>query len=284
MKLTLASLVLAAGSVASAAQTISHQAVNPNAVTPIATALNHISLIELPEPIMRAAVGSDDFRIECHGNTVALKPLKQGQATNLFVWTEHTQSTYEILSPGEVSSAAFVIDETDARGMSKPQALKPDESDVDVQKAENTLVAQAMLESKAVSSRSVKDSKDHVNVRITEVTRGKDVLYVRYTVSNPGKHPYRVNDPQVYRLTPKLASEHVAAFKGMQIPEQGMSMFGGVSADTLVVEEASISDRDLNPGQTVEGVLCFTGGDEPQIYRFVFANDEIHPVDAAAVL
>ena len=69
------------------------------------------------------------------------------------------------------------------------------------------------------------------------------MLYVRYTVSNPGKHPYRVGDPQVYRLTPKLASEHVVAFKGMQIPEQGMSMFGGVSAVRYIL---TASERMLS--------------------------------------
>ena len=137
------------------------------------------------------------------------------------MWTEHTQSTYEILSPGEVSSAAFVIDETDARGIGKPEAVKPDPGDLDVRKAANTLVAQAMLESKAVSSRSVKDSKDHVNVRITEVTRGKDVLYVRYTVSNPGKHPYRVGDPQVYRLTPETGERTCRGFQRNADPGAG---------------------------------------------------------------
>ena len=58
MKPMVAALFFAAGSLASA-QTITHQPVNPNAVTQVATALNHLSLIELPEPITRAAVGSD---------------------------------------------------------------------------------------------------------------------------------------------------------------------------------------------------------------------------------
>jgi hypothetical protein len=176
MKSTVAALLLAAGSVASA-QTITHQTVNPSAVTPVATALNHLSLIELPEPITRAAVGSDDIRIEWHGNTVALKPVRQGQSTNLFVWTEHTQSTYEILAPGDVTSAAFVIDQTDGRtDVSKPVETQAKISETEIKKAANFLIAQAMLQSSAVNSRGVKNSTDHVNVRITEVVRDKDGL------------------------------------------------------------------------------------------------------------
>ncbi len=285
MKSTVIALILAAGSIASA-QTITHQTVNPNAVTRVATALNHLSLIEMPEPITKAAIGSDDVQIEWHGNTVALKPLRQGQSTNLFVWTEHTQSSYEILPPGDVTSAAFVIDETAGRPVeSKPVEIQSKISGTEIQKAADTLIAQAMLQSSTVNSRGVKDSKDHVNVRITEVIRDKDALYVRYTVSNPGQHPYRVSEPEVYRFTPSAANTVVGTLKGMQIPDHKVTALGGGTAVPLIVREDRLSNQDVNPGQSVDGVLCFrTNEDKPQVYRFVFANDQSHPVDAAAVL
>lgn len=289
MKPMVAALLLAAGSIASA-QTITHQTVNPNAVTPVATALNHLSLIELPEPITRAAVGSDDVRIEWHDNTIALKPIRQGQSTNLFVWTEHTQSTYELLPPGDVTSASFVIDETNGRtDVSKPVETQAETqrkiSETEIQKTADTLIAQSMLQSSVVNSRGVKDSKDHVNVRITEVVRDKDSLYVRYTVSNPGPHPYRVSDPEVFSFTPAAASNVVGSLKGMQIPEQKVQALGAGTTSRIMAREGRISNPDVNPGQTVDGVLCFRQTeDQPQIYRFVFANDQSHPVSAAAVL
>jgi len=286
MKSTVIALILAAGSIASA-QTITHQTVNPNAVTRVATALNHLSLIEMPEPITKAAIGSDDVQIEWHGNTVALKPLRQGQSTNLFVWTEHTQSSYEILPPGDVTSAAFVIDETDGRPVgNKPAEVQSKISETEIQKAADTLIAQAMLQSSTVNSRGVKDSRDHVNVRITEVIRDKEALYVRYTVSNPGQHPYRVSEPEVYRFTPSAANNNVVGtLKAMQIPDHKVTALGGGTQVPLIVREDRLSNRDVIPGQSVDGVLCFkTNGDKPQIYRFVFPNDQSHPVDAAAVL
>ena len=285
MKPMVATLFFVAGSIASA-QTITHQTVNPNAVTLVATALNHLSLIELPEPITRAAVGSDDIRIEWHGNTVALKPIRQGQSTNLFVWTEHTQSTYEILPPGDVTSAAFIIDQTNGRtDVSKPLEAQAKISETDIQKAADSLIAQAMLQSSVVNTRGVKDSTDHVNVRITEVVRDKDALYVRYTVSNPSQHPYRVSDPAVFSFTPSIASTVIGSLKGLQIAEQKVNTFGTGTTSGVILRETRISNRDVNPGQSVDGVLCLKQIDEkPQIYRFVFANDESHPVSAAAVL
>ena len=285
MKPMVAALFFAAGSLASA-QTITRQNINPNAVTPVATALNHLSLIELPEPITRAAVGSDDIRIEWHGNTVALKPVRQGQSTNLFVWTEHTQSTYEILPPGEVTNASFVIDQTNGRPEgSKPADQEAKVSQTEIQKAADTLIAQSMLQSSVVNSRGIKDATNHVNVRITEVVRDKDALYVRYTVSNPGQHPYRLSAPSVFSFIPSAASNVVGSLKGLQVPEQKIQALGAGTTSTLSVREERISNPDVNPGQTVDGVLCFEQTSQgPHLYRFVFQNDESHSVTAAAVL
>jgi hypothetical protein len=287
MKSKVAALILAAGSVASA-QMITHQSVSANTVVPVATALNHLSLIELPEPIVRAAVGSEDVRVEWHGNTVVVKPVRQGQSTNLFVWTEHTQSTYEILPPGDVSHASFVIDQSNGHP-SVPATNSADAavkvSDAEIQKAADTLIAQAMLQSSEVNSRGIKDAKDHVNVRITEVVHDKDAMYVRYTVSNPGQHPYRISDPTVYSFNPAGSHEAVGSLKGLQIPEQKLASFGSGTTSSLIVREGRLSNRDVNPGESVDGVLCVKNNqNNPQVYRFVFANDDTHPVNAAAVL
>jgi hypothetical protein len=284
MRSKVAALILAAGSVASA-QTITHQTVNPNAVTRVATALDHLSLIELPEPIVRAAVGSEDIQIEWHGNTVALKPLRQGRSTNLFVWTEHTQTSYEILPPGEVTNAAFVIDQTDDRKTDKAATAKTEIANTEIQKAADALIVQTMLQSSAVNSRSVKNSKDHVNVRITEIVRDKGTLYIRFTVSNPGQQPYRINDPEVYAFTPISSSDVAGTLKGLHAPEQKPTDIGGGTITSLTVRETHIGNRDVNPGQSVDGVLCFSGSEvKPQIYRFIFSNDRVYPIEVEAVL
>ena len=63
------------------AQNVVHQTVYPDQVIPIQTALNHISIIMLPEKIVRVAAGSEAMQIEWHENDVFIKPLQGGQAT-----------------------------------------------------------------------------------------------------------------------------------------------------------------------------------------------------------
>ena len=72
-------------------------------VTKVQTALNHLTVIEVAEPITMAAAGSEAFEIERHGTRVFVKPTKPEVATNLFVWTEHGRSIYELQPAGEVS-------------------------------------------------------------------------------------------------------------------------------------------------------------------------------------
>ena len=103
------------------AQSIVHQPVNPNTVTPVHTALDHVSILLLPEKITRVAAGSDAMQVEWRENSVFIKPLKGGQATNLMVWTEHQMSTYELEAPGDVKAMSSVIDETATELPQRPE-------------------------------------------------------------------------------------------------------------------------------------------------------------------
>jgi hypothetical protein len=104
--------ILLLGGTLATAQSVIHQNVRPEQVTTIHTALDHISVIALPERITRVAAGSQAMQIEWHGNDVFVKPLQSGQSTDLMVWTEHQFSTYELEAPGSVKEMTFVLDET----------------------------------------------------------------------------------------------------------------------------------------------------------------------------
>ena len=269
------------------AQTITHQPLDPNVVTRVETALNHISLIELPEPVLRVAAGSEDFKIEFHGNTVALKPVKQGLATNLFVWTEHTKSSYEILPPGDVKTAAFIIEQTTGAGTRPvPKAGEKTIDKAEIEHASDLMVATTMLQALPINSNGVKNSRDRINVRLTEVIRDHEGLYVRYTVTNESQHPYRVNDPSISRFTPSVAgSTALPALERTQLPPAKVAVLGGGNTDSQTVRESRIGHRDLTPGQSVSGVVCIGATDEAlHLYRLVFGNDETRVVDAAVVL
>src|SRR5437867_12266008 len=66
-------------------------------VTRVETAMNHLTVIELAEPVTLAAAGSPLFKIERRDNKVFIQPLEDGSSTNLFVWTASRRWTYELL-------------------------------------------------------------------------------------------------------------------------------------------------------------------------------------------
>lgn len=54
-------------------------------VTRVETAMNHLTVIELAEPVTLAAAGSPSFKIERRENKVFIQPLEEGASTNLFL-------------------------------------------------------------------------------------------------------------------------------------------------------------------------------------------------------
>jgi len=269
------------------AQSIIHQPVNPNGVTQIHTALDHMSIITLPEQITRVAAGSDAMQIEWHDNNVFIKPVKNGQATNLMVWTEHQFSTYELESPGEVESMTFVLDESKS---TVPQAAgaivdqKP--SPEDVQRITDSVIGSTLLEVTPVTPRGWRPAKNYVSVLIKEVVQDGSSLYVRFVVTNNSPHPYRITSPNVLSITPRQNGDLVPLMKDQQIPDQTLNQFQTIDTAQVIVRGTAVPQKDVAPRGTAEGVLTFQSVDskKPGVYEFVFGNDGNHPVRAMAVL
>src|SRR5215831_8791905 len=67
-------------------------------VVRVQTALNHLTVIEVAEPVTTVAVGSPQaFKIERRENKVLIQPLQENVATNLFIWTATTRLNYELV-------------------------------------------------------------------------------------------------------------------------------------------------------------------------------------------
>ena len=269
------------------AQSIIHQPVNPNGVTRIHTALDHVSIISLPERITRVAAGSDAMQVEWHDNNVFIKPVKSGQATNLMVWTEHQFSTYELESPGGVESMTFVLDESTSPVPPSAEAVagqKP--SPEEVQRITHSVIGSTLLQVAQVTPRGWRPPKDYVSVLIKEVVRDGNSLYVRFAVTNNSPHPYRITSPNVLSITPRQNGDLLPLMKDQQIPDQTLNQFQTIHTAEAIVRGTALSQKDVAPGGTAEGVLTFQSADseKPGVYEFVFGNDGNHPVRAMAVL
>src|SRR5436309_202255 len=92
-------------------QRVETQYPDPAKVMRVETAINHLTVIELSDPVTLAAAGSPSFKIERRENKVFIQPLEEGASTNLFVWTNSGRWNYELVPAASVETMHFVIDQ-----------------------------------------------------------------------------------------------------------------------------------------------------------------------------
>jgi len=270
------------------AQNVVHQTVHSDQVVPIQTALNHISVIILPEKIVRVAAGSETMQIEWHENNVFIKPLQGGHATDLMVWTEHQFSAYELEAPGDVKQMTFVLDESaspvpQVKG-AKVLPAKP--SADEIRSLRDSAINSALLKITPVDGHDAHPPKNQVSVSIRDAVRDGDSVFVRFAVTNSGAQPYRVLSPQVFELSPQQNTDLLPALTNKQISDRSVAQFQPNQTAQIAVEQSNFSEKDLSPGATAEGVIEIHPKDaaKPNVYQFVFADDSSHAVKATVVL
>src|SRR5436309_10848311 len=94
-------------------------------VTRVETAMNHLTVIELADPVTMAAAGSPSFKIERRENKVFIQPLEEGLSTNLFVWTNSGRWNYELVPATSVETMHFAIDQRIAAASQKQEPIVP---------------------------------------------------------------------------------------------------------------------------------------------------------------
>ncbi len=250
-------------------------------VTQVHTALNHLTVIEVGEPITMAAAGSEAFEIERHANRVFVKPTRAGASTNLFVWTEHGRSFYELQPATDVSKMDVLIGAAQTPSISSKAAQLSDE---DVSKIADQVLSHTLLNAERVNAVGLKTQKNRVNVRLEEVVRGNDAIYVRYQVTNLSAVPYRVVAPEVSLLTNEAAPSSLPAANS-QLGAAYIDRLPTPNRQPIEVLHSEIGTEDVAPGQTSAGVLAIRTKDStPTLYQFVFGSDKVSPVVAQAVL
>ena len=107
------------------AQKIETEKSDPNRVMHLNTTANHLSVIELAEPVTEVAAGSSSYKIEWRGNKVFVQPLEPEAATNLFIWTASGRLTYELTAVPSVADAEFAIDQEPGPNIAKAAPATP---------------------------------------------------------------------------------------------------------------------------------------------------------------
>ena len=276
--------VLALAAIGAAAQST-----NFSQIQHIETALNHLTVIDLAEPIITVAVADpDSIQIERHDDKVFLKPLKDGVSTNLFIGTQSRQIAYEIDPAGDLSKMNVIVRNAPEPVQHKPdhEAEMPEPSGQQIQKIASLVLTQALMGTESIVREKSKIAVSGVNVTLEQVFRSKDALYIRYTIANQSTVPFRVTTPDISEVK---STKHPISMDSLRDHQLSPRTFGKFKADSGVnvpVVNAEFGSTNIAPGSKSTGVVTIRAsqGSQPQLYQLHFGNSQSGPIAVEAVL
>ena len=250
---------------------LSQQSVSPSpdAVVHVATALNHLTVLEFHEPVTMAAAGSSDFQIERESNKVFVKPVKSGAATDLFVWTASRRFAYELEITQEVKNMNFAIDNAPPAPAPPPKpAVEPETN-----QSADVVLTRALLGAEEIKHTRTRGAKNQVSVRVERVFRTPSTVYIHYMIENNSNLFYRVNTPGAYQLQTDDSPISLASLAQTQLDRATLEELGGTKELALPVAHAEAEADDLHPGETTQGVVSIRQGlKSPTVVQLVFGD------------
>ena len=216
----------------------------------LATALNHLTVLEFQEPVTMAAAGSNDFQIERQENKVFIKPMKSGASTNLFVWTPSRRFAYELEPAGEVKNMNFALD--NAAPVVKPVT----DSHESLDQLADMMLTRAFLGTEQIKKLGSKSRADQVSVSVEQVFRTRNSVYIHYSIENHTEQPYRVSSPEAYQLTVIRPSIALPPLGGTQLDDRAVKKLGPTEQKPLPVAHAESETEDIAAGDTSRGVIA----------------------------
>jgi Conjugal transfer protein len=240
---------------------------NPNAVVRVATALNHLTVLEFHEPVAMAAAGSSDFQIEREANKVFIKPIKSGAATDLFVWTASQRFAYELEITQEIKNMNFAIDGAQPARPPKPVVDPEADQLVDV------VMTRVLLGAEEIKRKKVRKVKGRVNVRVEQVLHTRTTVYIHYTIENDSGLSYRVKAPEAYQLRMDDSSLSLARLAHTQLDRAKLEALGDRPQLSLPVIHTETQVEYLHPGETMQGVLPIRQAlKSPMVVELIFSD------------
>ena len=262
-------------------QKIEMQKPDRNKITRLGTTQNHLSVIELGEPVRQVAAGSSSFKIEWRENKVFIQPLEPDATTNLFIWTASGRLSYELV-PASVEQMHFAIDQDPVTVATKEEPVEPAPA---VQKP--TIPAAMLMESSPV--KVVGSSRNHQKVEIVlqDVYQKDGRVYLRYAIVNGGRTVYLPAAPEVFTLNSPRAPQSLIPLANSQLA--GDYQLKWKNEARVPVVHTELQAPVVRPGQTAHGVIAFDlpTASEPgvrTVVKLAFPADTAGNVTAVLVL
>lgn len=234
----------------------------------IATALNHLTVLEFHEPVTMAAAGSSDFQIERQEDKVFIRPQKPGASTDLFVWTASRRFAYELETTAEVKNMNVSVDNPLPPAPAAPRnsALSPQ-----IEQVADMMLSRAFLGAVDITPANPKAPKGHVRVRVRQVFRTKTSIYVHYSIENGGRSGYHVTTPDAFELQAGNSDLSLPSFAHKQLDPRLLEGLSDIRGISLPVPHAEIASENLAPGESTEGVVAIRQNlGSPAVLQLVF--------------
>jgi hypothetical protein len=267
------------------AQKIETEKSDRRKVIRVETAPNHLSVIELAEPVTEVAAGSSSYKIEWRANKVFVQPLDPEATTNLFIWTASGRLSYELVPAPSVEEMHFAIDQEPSPSVAKlaiPE--KPAEDPGAVQEAK--LASEMLFASTPVRMAGEMKNRDRVQVILKEIYREGDRLYIRFAIQNRGRSTYVPGTPGILTLRSPRSSSSLYALSQSQLVGDWIRLTSQGQAPVKVLN-AEVHAKAVAPGETTWGLVAFewpARTNSPSVLKFAFPSDGAGEVSAVLVL
>lgn len=221
---------------------------SPSGMIPVHTALNHLTVIELPSRIEKVAAESNTFQVEWQDKTVYVYAQQTGAATNLLVWTKQGKVIYELLPPTSDVSQMDVSVETRLPAPLPAVSPRPP-----VEQIPADMLVRARIVEWAGSHKTPKHAPA---LLVRDVYREKDRLYLRYQVENNTTESLSIRAPRVVAAIAKTLPPSLASGRPVQIAsDRGSGLVEQQSEEVLPLFAEESTPGSLAAGKTSLSVV-----------------------------
>src|SRR5215470_10730746 len=268
MKPVLLVFVLVMDLIPALAQRIATENGDRTRIVHLKTALNHLTVIEVTEPVIQVAAGSPSFKVEWRENKVFVQPTSADAATNLFVWTANQRLNYELEPAGVVADMDFAVDQA-------PVPAEP-VTPASVNPPAPPSAAQLLLAGKPVRLLSSKPhAPNPIEVWISDVYEKDGRLMVRYAVRNYSNEAYAVARPVVYQLDGVRSPESLYGLMNSQLGDEQVGKLKIKRQTPIKVLDSETQPTRIGPGEEAVGVVSFEmASTQPTVLRFEFPSTQ----------
>lgn len=247
----------------------------------VQTALNHLTVLEMNEPVSTVAVGSPVFKVEWRENKVFIEPTEPDVATNLFVWTQSGRFNYELDPAGVVPEMVFAIDQPVPDPPKVTAATNRGSEPADPSPAE------ILIRAKPVRVHGSIPDKNLVAIYLTDLLEQDGQVFIRYTIRNDTKKAYVPGNPQAWALNTPRYHESLYGLENYQLSPDEMARLKCNGEVSLELAKSEMTSSRIEAGQETTGIVAIklpethTG---PIVLRLIFLADSKGPINATLVL